>query len=126
MFNPPGAAERFLAAHGTGIVPLCVNDFMRQMRIDPTLRVPIDLQASSTPESVRQLDPVLFKDGSSYICILGPDPQAGVYGSGESPQAALAEWDKDLHERLQLPENPQDDVLSYVRDSLQSGEMHVW
>lgn len=117
---------RGLAANGTGIVSLCVNDFMRQMRIDPALRVPIDLRGASIPESVRQLDPVLFRDGSSYICLLGPDPQSGVYGSGRSPQEALSEWDKELRERLQLPENPQDDVLSYVRDSLESGEMHVW
>lgn len=46
------------------------------------------------------LNPTLYKDGDSYCCILGPDPESGVIGCGRTPEKAVHDWDEHLKVHL--------------------------
>lgn len=89
------------------------------MKIDKSLIVPID--NLKVPASVAALRPTLFKDGNSYCTILGPDPSIGIFGCGNTPEAALADWDKHLKECLEQPAN-NDPVAKYAKEKLESAK----
>ena len=38
--------------------------------------------------------PVLTKDGDSWIALHGPDLQTGVVGTGDTPESAMADFDR--------------------------------
>ena len=83
---------------------------MKQLEVPSEMKVTIDFTDKKVPESARTFQPVLFKDGDSYSCVLGPDPQQGVFGSGKTPIAALKDWDKNLKQRMKA--NDKDDEVS--------------
>ncbi|WP_223580780.1 hypothetical protein [Sphingobacterium sp. GVS05A] len=98
---------------------------MKQMRIAQEKIVPIDYEAPELPKEIRELRPVVFIEKTSYWCLLGPDPHEGVFGNGESPAEALEDWLVNLRKRLkQSDEN--DEVLNYIRDSLNTSGRDVW
>lgn len=94
---------------------------MRQMTLDGLETIPIDYEAADTPASVKEFKPALFKDGPAYCCILGPDPQTGVFGCGNSTKEALADWDRHLKERAQDPKDG-NDLDEYIQDTLAASE----
>ena len=87
---------------------------MKQFEVPDRAKVNIDISDPDIPDSVKQLRPVLFQEGDAYCCLLGPDPQAGVFGCGSSAKAALQDWDKNL-QTLKDSGKEGDEVLEYVR-----------
>ena len=83
---------------------------MKQLEVPSEMKVDIDFDDKKVPESARTFQPVLFKDGDSYCCVLGPDPQQGVFGCGKTPIAALKDWDKSLKQRMKA--NDKNDEVS--------------
>nr|WP_315419652.1 hypothetical protein [uncultured Pedobacter sp.] len=65
------------------------------------------------------LDPTVFKDGDSYCCIFGSDPQSGVFGCGDTPEEALIDWDKNLRTHLSCA-GDHDEVVEYVKAIINS------
>ncbi len=61
------------------------------------------------------LQPTVFVEGDSYCCLLGPDPETGVFGCGDTPDEALKDWDKNLRKRLASAQ-PGDEIAKYVKD----------
>jgi hypothetical protein len=59
------------------------------------------------------LKPVVFKEGDSFCCLLGPDPQTGIFGCGPTPKQALSDWEEHLKEYLATADED-DYVLEYV------------
>jgi hypothetical protein len=82
------------------------------MHIDPANVVEVPLQGPATI-----LKPVVFKEGTGYCCILGADPQTGVMGCGDTPEAALADWDSQLKKRLAKAAD-NDEVVKHVKQLL--------
>jgi hypothetical protein len=83
---------------------------MEQMNIPKDQIVQVEYLGAS-----EVLKPVVFKEGDSYCCLLGPDPQAGVFGCGDTPMEALSDWDANLQARLRSAD-PSDPVVKYVRE----------
>lgn len=73
---------------------------MEQMKMDGLEVVTLDYQSADLPEFVRKLKPAVYKDGDSFCCLLGPDPQAGVFGCGKTKDEALADWNNHVVEGL--------------------------
>jgi hypothetical protein len=86
---------------------------MKQLSVPDEMKVEIDYSSKEVPESVKTFQPLLFKDGNSYCCVLGPDPQLGVFGCGDTPFHALQDWDKHLKEYKPKDEN--DEVAFYIQ-----------
>jgi len=76
---------------------------MEQMNTKGLDVVHIDYEATDTPESVQQTHPVVYVSGDSFCCLLGPDPNTGIYGCGKTVQQALMEFDRLFQERLANP-----------------------
>jgi hypothetical protein len=87
------------------------------MSMEGLKTVAINYESDDLPKSVKELRPAVYMDGNSFCCILGPDPQTGIFGCGNDQKTALEDWDKHLKERMAIsPEN--DDVVEFVRDNM--------
>jgi len=87
---------------------------MRQLEVPDELKVAIDMNDKDIPDSAKTFQPVLFKDGDSFCCVLGPDPQEGVVGCGQTPVDALKDWNKNLQERKTVTDK-NDEVALYIQ-----------
>lgn len=81
----------------------CSARCMEQMNTEGLDLVRIDYEAADTPESVKKTHPVLYVKGDGFCCLLGPDPNAGIYGCGKTVQLAMTEFDRLFQERLEHP-----------------------
>jgi hypothetical protein len=96
---------------------------MKQMDLPDNMKVKIDFSDQSVPASVKVLKPLLFVDGNSYCCVLGEDPQAGVFGCGVTAHEALQDWDNHLKERIASREN--DELTPYIKNTLEKAANEV-
>jgi len=82
---------------------------MEQMKPDGLEVVNVNYGDPNLPKSVRDTHPLVWFDhdeGSNkgaFCCVLGPDPQAGVFGCGDTLQQALAEFDRHFQELADHP-----------------------
>ena len=86
------------------------------MQVPEEMVVQINYQDSDIPATVREFKPALYRDGDSFCCLLGEDPQAGIFGCGESPKAAIEDWDSHFKERLQSHAED-DELVQYIEAS---------
>jgi hypothetical protein len=85
---------------------------MKQMKINSDSIIDIEFDGVA-----KLLNPIVFKEGNSYCCILGADPQIGVFGCGDTPQDAVNDWDNNLKEHLSKSDSD-DEVVAYVKETL--------
>jgi hypothetical protein len=60
------------------------------------------------------LKPIVFREGEMYCCLLGPNPQTGVMGCGDTADESVRDWDDRLKEHLSNA-GEDDEVVEYVR-----------
>jgi hypothetical protein len=94
---------------------------MEQMKIDPRSRIEIDYNDWPLTTATQKLQPVVFKEGDSFYCLLGPDPIEGIFGCGTTAYEAVTDSEQQLHDRL-ASDKPDDRVASYVKDTLKINE----
>ena len=87
---------------------------MEQMQPTGLEVISIDYDADTTPLSVRQTHPLVFKDGNAVCCVLGPDPQRGIFGCGDTVTAALSDFDVHFQQVLEHPIQG-DPVSEFIR-----------
>src|SRR5947207_2664795 len=98
---------------------------MEQMNLPEEMKVEINFDDTTLSESMRTFRPLIYQDGDAYCCLLGPDPQEGVFGCGKTPQEALSDWDTHLQDRIQH-HSPNDEVAQYICDTLKASVNKVW
>ncbi|WP_285009447.1 hypothetical protein [Pedobacter faecalis] len=98
---------------------------MKQMNIDESLKVTVDFEDETLPETARELQPLVWKEQDRYYCLLGPDRDSGIFGTGESLEQAISSWNEQLVQHLRTaPE--EDEVALYVKDMFNSSPDKVW
>lgn len=95
------------------------------MRISEEATLPLNYEDQSLSRAVRELRPVIYRDGGSFRCLLGPDIEAGITGTGESPEAAIESWTQCLRQRLETV-TINDEVAQYAKDVLNTSVNNVW
>lgn len=80
-------------------------------------RLQIDYDRPGIPISASILRPVIYIQGGKFHCFLGPNPENGIVGCGETPEKALQEWDENLTRRLELP-GADDELKNFVQTQL--------
>ena len=98
---------------------------MEQMIIDESARVDIDFTAADVDRTLKTLQPVVFREGETFACHLGPDMESGVVGRGDTPDAAIADWKAALKQRVQQA-GEDDELAIFVKDSLNFSKNDVW
>ena len=93
---------------------------MHQLVIPKDILVEIDFTDPSVPVSVKQFRPLLWREGNSFCCLLGPDMVHGVFGCGSTAEETLTDWSDNLQYRLDHPQE-NDCIVQYVEDVLHSG-----
>jgi hypothetical protein len=96
---------------------------MKQLDVPNGMKVSINYNNETLPQSAHTLAPLLFKDGNSYCCVLGPDRHAGISGFGDTPVKALWEWDKNLKLRV-LEHREGDDVAQFIINKVGNNSIH--
>lgn len=98
---------------------------MEQMKIDEAAQLQIDMDSANIPASVKEFRPTVFKEGNAFCCVLGPDPQAGVFGRGRTADEAMHDWDSHLKDLMdKRPEG--NAVAQHVIDTLAVSKNKVW
>jgi len=98
---------------------------MEQMNVDESLKVDVDFSEEVLPKSAKKLQPMVWKDGDTFCCLLGSDPQSGIFGRGETPLLAIVDWDSRLTTRL-AEASEDDEVVQYVKDVYKADDTEVW
>jgi len=98
---------------------------MKQMTIPNENKIDLNFDTANLPVSIKIFQPLLFIDGNGYCCVLGPDPQEGIFGSGNTPDEALFDWDESLRKRIKTT-NTDDKVAQYVINCLKTSIDDVW
>jgi hypothetical protein len=98
---------------------------MEQMNVEESLKVKVDYSLPDLPPSVKKLQPLVWKEDNYYCCVLGPDPVEGIFGSGATPEMALADWDEQLVQRL-ATSALDNEVTEYIKDVLKADNTEVW
>lgn len=86
---------------------------MVHMNIADANKIEVDFREEYLPISIKLFKPVLFHEGEIYYCLLGPDPEDGIFGYGNTTNEALINWDNHLRERIKS-KDPTDEVAQYV------------
>jgi hypothetical protein len=90
---------------------------MNQMKINPEALISVDFKNQDLPTSVQHFKPTVFKDGDAFCVILGPDPQEGIFGCGNTLEEALRDWDHHLSDEIDDP-TENNETTRYVLDNL--------
>ena len=77
---------------------------MIQMKVDPVNVIPINYNDPFIPDSLQRFNPTLYKQGDFFCCILGPNPQQGIFGCGHSPDAAINAWNVHFLNNYPIPQ----------------------
>jgi hypothetical protein len=73
---------------------------MWSIKMNPNDLVAINYEESGFPSSFLAFKPLVFRDGQIYCCLLGPNPQEGIFGFGNSVDYAISNWDLEFKKRL--------------------------
>jgi hypothetical protein len=76
---------------------------MEQMNTEGLKLVHVDFDSEDVPASVKQTRPVIYEEGEAFCCLLGPDPEGGIFGRGRTLQDALVKFDRQFQDRLEHP-----------------------
>jgi hypothetical protein len=98
---------------------------MIQMTIDPELVVDFDFTKPEVNRTLKNLQPVVYRNGDKFNCLLGPDLEQGILGTGSTPEEAIYNWEAKLQERIQDPAED-DEVSEFVIDTLRMTKDDVW
>ncbi|WP_316778362.1 hypothetical protein [Pedobacter antarcticus] len=83
---------------------------MKKVNPDKAQIVDIEYEGAS-----KLLQPIVFKNGDQYSCVLGIDNQTCLYGAGETIKEAIQEWDNNLQVHLETAGSG-DPIVKKVRD----------
>lgn len=98
---------------------------MKQMVIAEDMIIPLNYDSPGLSSAVKQFKPTLFKDGESFSCVLGPDYEQAIIGSGITEDEAIKNWGIAFKERLKS-KGEDDAVAQYIRDTLATSKKDVW
>jgi hypothetical protein len=97
---------------------------MKQMEVPAEMKVKINYEDENLPRAVKTLKPVVFEDGDSFCCLLGPDPQEGVFGCGATKEEALTDWETNMRKRI-IYHAPDDEVAQFIEDKLNTSVKNI-
>lgn len=60
----------------------------------------IEVDYSQYDEAVQKLKPKVYQQGDVFCCLSGPDQETGIFGSGDTIDAAIQSWKSALEERF--------------------------
>jgi len=89
---------------------------MEQLNVAEDKKIEIDFSAGHLTESVKAFRPLVYRDQEQVICVLGPDLEKGIVGYGADVDAALANWDKNLEQRI-MNHGEDDEVARFIIDT---------
>lgn len=80
----------------------------------------IEIDYSQYDIAAQKMQPTVYKDGDSFSCLSGPDPETGIFGSGDTPAAAIDNWKSALDNKLKrfMGDDPEKHLPSSGADEL--------
>ena len=94
------------------------------MAVPDSMMVNINYEDSAIPASARKFRPAVYRDGEAFCVLLGEDPQAGIFGCGDSTQNAFRDWDEHFKQRLGNHE-PGDELVQLIEAQRDNGQINT-
>lgn len=98
---------------------------MEQMNVEENKKVVLNYEDPTLTKFVRQFRPLVYRDGNLYCCILGPNPETGVFACADSLEDTLQQWTEEVKKRASAP-GTGDEVKQYINDTLNQSVDDVW
>jgi|GEM_PF-4672492 hypothetical protein len=61
---------------------------------------PVEIDYSRYDAQTQKLEPAVYRQGDVFAALSGPDRETGIYGEGDTPDAAIKAWRSALQERF--------------------------
>lgn len=97
---------------------------MEEKRTGRPEPVRVNFADPAIPENARMLRPLVWQDEHSFCVLLGPDPKAGIFGSGETVPSALKDWDYRLKAAM-ATKKPGSELAQFIRDALNASVYEI-
>jgi hypothetical protein len=97
---------------------------MQQLNVPEEKKLLIDFDNNDLPEAVRIFQPLVFREGKSVFCVLGPNQEEGIFGAGQTINEALADWESNFKNRILSPDK-EDEITTYILDKLNTSRKDV-
>jgi hypothetical protein len=83
------------------------------------MKIPVSVNFNdpAVPENARLIRPLVWQDENSYCVLLGPDPQNGIFGCGDTVTTALKKWDQQLKNKLSTVKK-NEAIAQFIRESM--------
>lgn len=87
------------------------------MNVAEDQKVNFIYDAPHVPEIAKALRPLVYKEGGTFHCVLGPDTKTGVYGTGNTAEEAVIKWADELDKGATICELDKE-TGHYIREKL--------
>lgn len=87
---------------------------MEKLTIPEETKVLIQYSDVEVPILVKAIRPTLFHQGESYYAVFGQEQQTNIVGKGDSSEAALLDWEKNLKRLLNYPKKRYLDLIRSI------------
>ena len=67
---------------------------MQVSELDPEILHNLSERYPKLLHHIEEQDPKIYKDGTAYCCLSGPNPTEGIFGGGLTEEEALEDWEK--------------------------------
>src|SRR3954468_17574205 len=99
--------------------------YMEQMNVPEDWKVTVNFDDPVLPASIKTFRPLVYQEGEAVCCVLGPDPQEGIFGCGTTVDEAMRDWDEHLQDRIQYHKED-DEVARFISDTLKADVKKIW
>lgn len=86
------------------------------MSVPAEALIKINYDGTDLPPEVQEFRPTIYQEGEQICCLLGPDPERGIFGSGKTVREAVNNWVEDFKERLASP-LADDEVVVFIQNN---------
>jgi hypothetical protein len=97
---------------------------MEQMNVPEEMKIEYDFDNENATEAVRTLQPLIYRDGPDYHCVIGPDLKNGIVGVGSTVNEALLEWESKVRKRI-IYHTENDELAAFIIDKLNASPKNV-
>ena len=90
------------------------------MEIIEEIQIELDYKSGNLSKAMKKLRPVVFKNGSGYLCLMRASPRSEIVGYGQSISEAISDWEAQLV--FAMIQKSRDPLVKHVKQVLREQE----
>lgn len=90
------------------------------MEITEEIQIELNYKSGNLSKAMKKLRPVVFKSGSSYLCVMRASSRSEIVGYGQSISEAISDWGTQLV--FAMIQRSKDPFVKRIKQILQERE----